>query len=82
MKATSDHEVKICCATFYQSDLARVLLGDVLHPGGLALTRYLGGAIGLGPGDRVLDVACGRGASAVHLAERFGCHVTGLVEGA
>jgi len=75
---TSDREIKICCATFYQSDVVRMLLGDVLHPGGLALTRRLGEAIGLGPGDRALDVACGRGASAVHLAEHFGCHVTGL----
>jgi SAM-dependent methyltransferase len=75
---TNDHEIKVCCATFYQSDIVRMLLGDVFHPGGLALTRHLGEVIGLGPGDHVLDVACGRGASAVHLAERLGCHVTGL----
>jgi cyclopropane fatty-acyl-phospholipid synthase-like methyltransferase len=74
---TTDREIKICCATFYQSDVVRMLLGDVFHSGGLTLTRYLGEVIGLGPGDRVLDVACGRGASAVHLAECFGCHVTG-----
>ena len=74
----ADREIKICCATFYQSDLVRALFGDVFHPGGLALTYRLGQAIKLGPGDRVLDVACGRGASAVHLAERFCCHVTGL----
>ena len=42
---TTDREVKICCATFYQSDVVRMLLGDVLHPGGLALTRRLGEAI-------------------------------------
>ena len=74
----TDDEIKICCATFYESDVVRMFLGDVLHPGGLALTRQMGEAIGLGTGDRVLDVACGRGASAIHLAERFGCHVTGL----
>jgi len=79
---TTDREIKICCATFYQSDAVRMLLGDVFHPGGLALTRHLGEVIGLGPGDHVLDVACGRGASAVHLAEHFGCHVTGLDYGA
>ena len=79
---TPDREIKLCCATFYQSDVVRMLLGDVFHPGGLALTQHLGEAIGLGPGDRVLDVACGRGVSAVHLAERFGCHVTGLDYGA
>jgi arsenite methyltransferase len=78
----SDREIKLCCATFYESDIVRMLLGHVLHPGGLALTRYLGEAIGLGPKDRVLDVACGRGASAAHLAVSFGCHVTGLDYGA
>ena len=82
MDTTADHGIKVCCATFYQSDLVRILLGNVFHPGGLALTRHLGESIGLGPGIRVLDVACGRGVSAVDLAERFGCHVTGLDYGA
>ncbi len=71
-------EIKTCCATFYQSDIVRLLLGDVLHPGGLELTGYLGTVTGLGSEDKVLDIACGRGASAVYLAKRFGCHVTGL----
>jgi len=74
----ADREIKMCCATFYQSEVVRMLLGDVLHPGGLALTRRLGEAIGLGPNDRVLDVACGRGLSDIHLAHHFGCRVTGL----
>jgi SAM-dependent methyltransferase len=82
MDEAGSREIKVCCATFYESDLARMLLGDVLHPGGLALTEHLGKVIGLNPDDRVLDVACGRGASAVHLAETFGCHVTGLDYGA
>ena len=71
-------ETKTCCATFYQSDIVRLLLGDVLHPGGLELTGYLGTVIGLRSEDKVLDIACGRGASVVYLAKRFGCHVTGL----
>ena len=71
-------EIKTCCATFYQSDIVRLLLGDVLHPGGLELTGYLGTVIGLRSEDKVLDIACGRGASVVYLAKRFGCHVTGL----
>jgi len=73
-----DRETKTCCATFYQSDLVHVLLGDVFHPGGLALTRHLGRRLRLGPDDHLLDVASGRGTSAVHLAERFGCSATGL----
>jgi SAM-dependent methyltransferase len=75
-------EIKVCCAAFYQSEVVQMLLGDVLHPGGLTLTRRLGEVLALGPDDHVLDVACGRGASAVHLAGQFGCHVTGLDYGA
>jgi arsenite methyltransferase len=82
IEIAADREIKICCAAFYQSDFVRALFGDVFHPGGLALTYRLAQAIGLGPDDRVLDVACGRGASAVHLAQCFGCHVTGLDYGA
>lgn len=74
----SGRKIKICCASFYESDLVRMLLGDVLHPGGLDLTRHLGQVIGLMKDDSVLDIACGRGTSAVHLSENFGCHVTGL----
>jgi hypothetical protein len=55
---TADPGIKVCCATFYQSDLVRMLLGLIFHPGGLALTRHLGERIGLGPGARVLDMAC------------------------
>jgi len=77
-EVATGREIKVCCATFYESDLVRLLLGDVFHPGGLPLTGHLGEMIGLGPEDHVLDVACGRGLSAVHLAKRFGCRVTGL----
>lgn len=74
----SERAIKTCCASFYQSGVVRMLLGDVLHPGGLALTHHLGEVVRLKQTDRVLDIACGRGASAIHLAESFGCHVTGL----
>lgn len=70
--------VKACCAAVYQSDWARLLLGDSFHPGGLGLTERLGQALELGAGRRVLDVAAGKGASAIHLAQRFGCEVVGV----
>jgi ubiquinone/menaquinone biosynthesis C-methylase UbiE len=70
-------DVKTCCAALYESDWARLLLGETFHPGGLALTERLGTLLGLGPGDRVLDVACGPGTSALHLAAAFGCQVVG-----
>lgn len=69
---------KQCCARLYESDLARILLGDSFHPGGLKLTERLGEVLGLAPESRVLDVACGKGTSAVFLAERFGCEVLGV----
>ena len=74
----TNEEIKACCAAVYESDWARLLLGDSFHPGGLALTEQLGTLIGLGPGQRVLDVAAGTGTSAIFLAERFGCEVVGI----
>ena len=70
--------VKQCCARLYESDFARVLLGDSFHPGGLCLTERLGILLNLTPGSRVLDVASGAGTSALFLAERFGCEVVGV----
>jgi arsenite methyltransferase len=71
-------QVKTCCATLYESDLTRFLLGDSFHPGGLQLTAQLGRMLGLGPACRVLDVACGKGTTAVFLAKEFGCEVFGI----
>ncbi len=71
-------ELKSCCAAAYQSDFARLLLGDSFHPGGLHLTARLGELLALSSHDRVLDVACGRGETALFLARRFGCRVTGI----
>ena len=70
--------VKQCCAQLYESDLAKILLGNSFHPGGLKLTERLGELLRLTPESRVLDVASGTGTSAFFLAERFGCHVVGI----
>ncbi len=78
LSAPAAAEVKSCCAALYESDYARLLLGDSFHPGGLELTERLGNLLDLRPGQRVLDVASGTGSSAVFLAERFGCKVVGL----
>ena len=74
--------VKSCCADLYASDWARLLLGDCLHPGGTALTARLGQLMELEPGSMVLDVASGRGASAIHLARELDCVVVGADYGA
>ena len=75
---TASAETKACCSALYASDWARLLLGDSFHPGGLALTEQLGRLVDLRPATHVLDVAAGTGASAIFLAERFGCSVVGV----
>ena len=71
-------DVKSCCADLYSSDLARLVVGETFHPGGLELTGRLGSLLELDPSKLVLDVASGIGTSAVHLAATFGCRVTGV----
>ena len=77
-ESAANEEIKACCAAVYESDWARLLLGDSFHPGGLALTAHLGALTGLASGQRVLDVASGTGASALYLSEQYGCQVVGI----
>jgi arsenite methyltransferase len=72
---------KACCAAVYQHPAVRWLLGGELHPGGEATTRRALELIGSGPGDRLLDVASGTGASALLAAREFGCVVAGVEYG-
>lgn len=51
---------------------------EILHPGGLDITRELAVECGIGRGTTVLDVACGTGESACCLTETFGARVTGI----
>jgi len=50
----------------------------VLHPGGLWATEGLAEKCHIAKGSRVLDVGCGKGTSAVYLAKRYGCQITGV----
>jgi SAM-dependent methyltransferase len=77
---TNNHgqQAKACCADLYHSDLARMLLGDSLHPGGLRLTNRLGRLLGLNRGAWVADLASGQGASASAIARSFHCRVIGI----
>lgn len=70
--------VLACCSTLYANPLAELLIGDSLHPGGLASTRELLRASGLPPGARLLDAGCGLGASARLAAEEFCLAVDGV----
>jgi hypothetical protein len=71
-------KIKACCVTAYSSAAARFLLGDSFHPGGATLTSRLVHALHVGPGDLVVDVACGPGTSARQLAREAGCDVVGV----
>ena len=75
---SSGVDVKSCCAALYSSDTVRLLFGDTLHPGGLALTHRLAELAGLRRDYLLLDVACGRGASALALARASHCRVVGV----
>jgi arsenite methyltransferase len=62
----------------YENAVLREALGDILRPGGLALTDEALAASGLSPGARVLDVGCGAGATMAHLRGRRGLAATGI----
>jgi SAM-dependent methyltransferase len=82
MTSASDAIAKSCCADLYQSPLARMLLGETLHPGGLGLTHRMGRLMGIPRDGRVLDLASGRGVSALAVSRAFQCNVVGLEFGA
>lgn len=81
-QTTDAAAVKSCCATLYENDVVKLLVGDSFHPGGLTLTERLGHLLDLQPGQRILDVAAGQGTSAIFLAQHFGCEVVGVDYGA
>ncbi|WP_405577360.1 methyltransferase domain-containing protein [Streptomyces sp. NBC_01092] len=74
----ADDDLKACCAAAYSSDVVALLLGDSYHPGGTTLTRRLADALSLTPQSRVLDVASGRGTTALLLADAYGVRVDGV----
>ena len=51
---------------------------SVLHPGGFNATKKLADECKIDKQTRVLDIACGKGTSAIFLAQKYGCRVEGL----
>ena len=78
MDSPTEALAKTCCADLYQSEWARLIMGDALHPGGLALTHRLGKLLAIRPGDWVVDLASARGASAMAVSRVFHCNVVGV----
>ncbi len=70
--------VLACCSSVYANPLTELLIGDSLHPGGLASTRQLLREAGLSPGSRLLDAGCGLGASSRVATQEFGLAVVGV----
>lgn len=62
----------------YESCSFERLLGETLRPGGLELTARLAEVAGVGRDHVVLDLACGKGVTALFLARERGCRVIGL----
>jgi len=56
-------------------DLAPI---DAFHTRGRESTLEVAGLTELKPSDRVLDIGCGLGGTARHLADQYDCHVTGI----
>ena len=75
---TTPEQLKSCCAATYSSDVIALVLGESYHPGGAALTRRLADLLQLRVGQRVADVAAGRGATARLLAAEYGVAVDGV----
>src|SRR3989304_2623024 len=58
--------------------LWELLMGEEIHVGGVQETDILAGKAQIKKHSRVLDVCSALGGPARHLAQKFGCQVTGL----
>jgi len=67
---------KVSCV--YENPVLREALGDILRPGGLALTDEALASCKLLPAARVLDVGCGSGLTVAHLRSHHGLAAMGI----
>jgi ubiquinone/menaquinone biosynthesis C-methylase UbiE len=51
---------------------------SVLHPGGLKATEKMAEDLHISKSTKVIDIACGRGTTALFLAQKFDCQVVGV----
>jgi ubiquinone/menaquinone biosynthesis C-methylase UbiE len=71
MKRTGRHRPTI-------EDVIEISGLELLHPGGLKLTRRTAEVAHMQPGMKVLDVSSGRGTPAVYYAREFGVEIVGV----
>lgn len=50
----------------------------VIHPGGFKSTNQLLDTLKIDKNKKVIDIACGKGTSAIYMAEKYGCYVTAI----
>lgn len=62
----------------YETETFGSFLKDVLHPGGLELTRRAAERAQLDETCTILDIACGKGQSVFLLVEEYGCRAVGI----
>ncbi|MBN1872604.1 MAG: methyltransferase domain-containing protein [Anaerolineae bacterium] len=68
--------VEVC--RVYEQPVLRQVAGNVLRPGGLALTRHALTVAALPPGARVLDLGCGVGTTTAVCGDEFDLDAVGL----
>ena len=71
-------QLKKSTAKFYEDCFFEIILKDVLHPGGLELTERLANFADIDEKSSVLDIASGKGKSAIFLAKNFNCSIIGV----
>ncbi len=76
-EACTDHRCSVSRCDIFDFMAKHVGL-TVIHPGGLKATRTLIDSLDIMKESRVVDIACGKGSSAIYLAENYGCSVTGI----
>ncbi len=50
----------------------------ILHPGGIEATNNVLDMLKIEKNMKVLDIACGKGRTSVHIAKKYGCQVIGI----
>ena len=58
--------------------MAKYVGMTVVHPGGFTATNELLNRLNIDQNSHVIDIACGKGTSALHIAKRYGCKVTAI----